>query len=98
MMQKKGFNVSFTGYFLYCDGDRFSDYSFLNQQEATMKFKMSLLPYEVDFNWIEPTLMKIRDCLHQTNCPDHNEECEFGQFWKGCYFIIVHHVWTMYEN
>ena len=29
VMQKKGFNVSSTGYFLYCDGDRFSDYSFL---------------------------------------------------------------------
>ena len=45
-----------------------------------MKFKMSLLPYEVDLSWIEPTLMNIRDCLHQTNCPDHNEECEYGQF------------------
>ena len=28
----KGFNVSRTGYFLYCDGDRFSDYNFLNQR------------------------------------------------------------------
>ena len=83
VMQKKGFNVSSTGYFLYCDGDRFSDYSFLNQQEATMKFKMSLLPYEVDFRWIEPTLMKIKDCLNQTNCPNHAEECEYGQFLKA---------------
>ncbi len=80
VMQKKGFNVSSTGYFLYCDGDRFSNYSFLKQQEATMKFKMSLLPYEVDFGWIEPTLMKIKDCLNQTSCPNHHEECEYGQF------------------
>ena len=37
VMQK--FNIGTAGYFLYCDGDRFSDYSFLNQKEATMKFK-----------------------------------------------------------
>ena len=78
--QKKGFNVSSTGYFLYCDGDRFSDYSFLNQNDASMKFKMSLLSYEVNFDWIEPTLMNIRECLHKKECPDHAPACEYGQF------------------
>ena len=80
VMQKKGFDVSSTGYFLYCDGDRFSDYSFLNEKDASMKFKMNLLSYEVDLSWIEPTLMKIQECLHKSKCPRHNLECEYGQF------------------
>ena len=28
VMRQKGFDVSDEGYFLYCDGDRFSDYDF----------------------------------------------------------------------
>jgi len=24
--------------------------------------------------------MKIKDCLNQTSCPNHNEECEYGHF------------------
>ena len=58
IMRRKGFEVSSTGYFLYCDGDRFSDYQFLRLDEAMMKFKMSLIPYEVKTDWIEPTLMQ----------------------------------------
>ena len=80
VMKQKGFNVSTIGYFLYCDGDRFSDYSFLNEKDASMKFKMNLLSYEVDLSWIEPTLLQIKDCLTQTACPSHNLECEYGQF------------------
>ena len=80
VMKQKGFKVSSIGYFLYCDGDRFSDYNFLNENEANMKFKMSLLTYEVDLSWIEPTLIKIKDCLHQVKCPSHNPDCEYGQF------------------
>jgi hypothetical protein len=49
---RKGFNVSSTGYFLYCDGDRFSNYEFLKSEDAIMKFKMSLLTYEVDTSCI----------------------------------------------
>ena len=80
VMMQKGFNVSRTGYFLYCDGDRFSDYNFLNQKDASMIFKMSLLPYDVNLDWIEPTLMSIRECLHKTKCPPHDINCEYGQF------------------
>ena len=80
VMMQKGFNVSRTGYFLYCDGDRFSDYNFLNQNDASMIFKMSLLPYDVNLDWIEPTLMSIRECLHKTKCPPHDTNCEYGQF------------------
>ena len=83
VMKQKGFNVSSTGYFLYCDGDRFSDYSFLNENDASMKFKMNLLSYEVDLSWIEPTLLQIKDCLTQTTCPSHNFQCEYGQFLKA---------------
>lgn len=80
IMRRKGFEVSSTGYFLYCDGDRFGDYEFLRVDEAMMKFKMSLIPYEVNTDWIEPTLMQIKECLFSDNMPEHNANCEHGQF------------------
>ena len=80
IMRRKGFEVSSTGYFLYCDGDRFSEYDFLQVNEAMMKFKMRLIPYEVNTDWIEPTLMQIKECLLSDAIPSHQADCEHGQF------------------
>lgn len=83
IMRRKGFNVSSIGFFLYCDGDRFSDYEFLKEDKACMEFKMSLLPYEVDTSWIEQTLLQIKHCLNSIYTPAHSEECEYGTFLKA---------------
>jgi len=68
------------GYFLYCDGDRFSDYAFLGDERADMQFKMSLIEYQVDQAWIEPTLKDIRACLDSPETPQHTKGCEYGDF------------------
>ena len=80
VMRQKGFDVSSTGYFLYCDGDRFSDYNFLKDHDASMRFAMSLIEYEVDTTWIEPTLENIKSCLTNPTGPSHNPNCEYGVF------------------
>jgi len=82
VMREKGYDVSSTGYFLYCDGDRFSDYEFLGCQDAHMRFQMTLMPYEVDLSWIEPTLHNIKQCLLEVATPKHNYKCEYGIFLK----------------
>ena len=80
IMRRKGFKVSSTGYFLYCDGDRFTKERFLKSDGAVMQFKMSLLPYEVTTSWIEPTLLEIKNCLNKSSIPEHSNHCEFGIF------------------
>ena len=80
IMRRKGFSISSIGYFLYCDGDRFSDYDFLQTENASMQFKMSLIPYQVDTRWIKNTLIDIRACLTSDIIPNHSETCEFGTF------------------
>ena len=82
VMREKGYDVSSTGYFLYCDGDRFSDYEFLGCQDVHMRFQMTLMPYEVDLSWIEPTLHNIKQCLLELATPKHNYKCEYGIFLK----------------
>ena len=44
-----------------------------------MKFKMSLIPYDVDQSWIENTLSDIRACLNSEIRPQHSQKCEFGR-------------------
>ena len=80
VMRRKGFSISSIGYFLYCDGDRFSEYDFLNAENASMQFKMSLIPYQVDTSWIETALMDVRTCLQSTTTPNHAANCEYGTF------------------
>lgn len=80
VMKHKGFDVSSEGYFLYCDGDRFSEYHFLGEDGAAMRFKMQLIPYKVNTLWVEPTLLNIKECLHLRERPKHSAECECGQF------------------
>jgi len=80
VMRRKGFSVSSIGYFLYCDGDRFSDYDFLHSEDASMQFKMSLISYEVDTSWIESTLLEIKECLRTPIQPKHTANCEYGSF------------------
>ena len=59
VLRRMGFDVSETGYFLYVDGDRFTDRDFLSAHEALMIFKTTLIPYTVDIFWIAPTIVLI---------------------------------------
>ena len=84
IMRRMGINVSDTGYFLYCDGDRFDERPFLGTTDATMYFKMYILPYRVESTWIEPTLKKINKTLNLRACPKHSKDCEQGKLLKAC--------------
>ena len=83
VMRRLGFDVADTGYFLYCDGDRFTESAFLGRKISTMEFKMYLLSYEVEQDWIEPTLNSIKHTLMLESCPSHSPECEYGNFLKA---------------
>ncbi len=82
VMRNKGFEIENIGYFLYCDGDRFTKKQFLNNKIAKMEFKMTLISYQTDTSWIENTLFKIKENLLSKKRPFHNEKCEFGNFLK----------------
>lgn len=71
LMRKKGFKVSNTGYFVYCNGDRSSE-SF----GEVIKFKVKLIPYVGDDSWIEPELFRARRCLEQAKPPRAADNCK----------------------
>jgi hypothetical protein len=80
VMREKGFDIDDIGYFLYCDGDRFTETPFLQSEKAIMEFKLTLIAYQSETAWIEPVLKKVSDLLRSKSCPAHSDNCEHGAF------------------
>ncbi|MDC2963449.1 PD-(D/E)XK nuclease family protein [Gammaproteobacteria bacterium] len=85
VMRKKGYDVSSTGYFVYVDAQHKDIMGMLTDSDpatAWMKFSASIIPYEVDTSWVEPTLLDIkRFLLEQKTCPEHTP---IGNNYSGC--------------
>lgn len=79
LLEQNGFKVSPVGYFVYANGD-----GSLASFDNTLHFETTLVPCEGDTNWIEPTLIKIKECLESDVFPEKNYECEFCQYREAC--------------
>jgi hypothetical protein len=58
LLRQNGFTVSDTGYFVYTNA-RIDAAGFADKLE----FKTKLIPYTGSDNWIEPTLLQMKQCL-----------------------------------
>ncbi|MEE4382808.1 MAG: PD-(D/E)XK nuclease family protein [Pseudomonadales bacterium] len=91
VLRNMGFEVSPIAYFLYVDADRTTP-GMLNEtgDAAAMAFRVHLLEYRGEHDWIEPTLRSIRALLeNRAPCPAHSttghgrkadEPCELGRY------------------
>jgi len=83
--RQKGFDVSNTSYFVYVDAQHKDIEGMFDKQDpsiAWMKFNASIIPYEADPSWVEPTLIEIKDFLmNQSTIPDHTPK---GDNYSGC--------------
>ncbi len=72
LFRQNGFQVSRTGYFVYCNG--------LTDKEtfdAKLDFDIKLIAYEGNDHWIEPTLLAAHKCLMSNEIPTAHRECDF---------------------
>ena len=77
LLRQNGFTVSPTGYFVYTNG-RLDPDGFYNRVE----FQTKIIPYTGDDSWVEPTLLKIKECLEQPDMPAPNSTCEYCRYAK----------------
>lgn len=72
LFRKNGFNVSTTGYFVYCNGltnrDTFG---------AKLDFDIKIIPYEGNDSWIEAKIIEMHRCLMSNAIPGHSADCDF---------------------
>lgn len=71
LLRGTGFNVSDTGYFVYCNGDRSRD-----AFDGAVRFRVSVIPYTGSDAWVEDALMKARDCLRHDHPPEPTPGCK----------------------
>jgi len=72
LLRKNEFNVSDTGYFIYCNGDK-QQPNFDNK----VIFKVSVLEYKGNDKWIEETIFNIKTLLDQNSIPNYSENCSY---------------------
>lgn len=75
LLRKKGFKVSRTGYFVYCNGDSSKD-SF----GGKLEFSTLIIPYIGNDSWVEKTIFDIRQCLEQNDLPESAVTCDFCNY------------------
>lgn len=85
LLRGEGHKVSDTGYFVYANGIANGD-GFFNKVE----FRTNIFPYKGSDAWVEPTLMKIKQCLDSDEMPEvgrqvmnQEEPCEFCTYAKA---------------
>ena len=71
LLRQNDFEVSDTGYFVYCNGDR-SQGSF----KGVLQFSIKLIAYTGCADWIEDVLFDARACLESDELPPFNKNCK----------------------
>jgi len=86
LFRKNGFDVSPTGYFVYCNGDTGKPYF-----DKKLEFDIKVIPYTGDDSWIEGALMDIKKCLMSDKIPEMNSECDFCNYRKNAVVAKMKH-------
>jgi CRISPR/Cas system-associated exonuclease Cas4 (RecB family) len=75
LLRNNGFKVSDTGYFVYCNGIKQKD-----RFDEKLDFKISLLNYTGNGDWIEKTLFDLHKTLNNNSIPNHNKNCDYCNY------------------
>lgn len=71
LLRQTGFDVSDTGYFVYCNGDKSAA-----RFDGVVRFKVTLIPYTGSDSWVEGALQKARACLEADVPPEAASDCK----------------------
>ena len=72
LLRQRGFDVSDTGWFVYCNGRRDRD-----GFDARLDFKISMLPYTGNDHWVDEVLVEIRNVLSADEVPLADDGCDY---------------------
>ena len=86
LFKKNGFNVSDTGYFVYCNGN--ADNPTFDKK---IEFDIKVIPYKGDSSWIDSKLFEIKECLMSDKIPEMNIDCDFCNYRKNAVIAKIKH-------
>ena len=84
LLRKNNLRVSSTGYFVYCNG--------ITEKkifEKKLEFELTLIPYEGDDVWVNPTVRDAYSCLIGDQAPLASEDCDFCAYRDSVFSILI---------
>ena len=75
LLRQNGFRVSSTAYWVYANGDAAAE-----RFDETLRFRMTVIPYEGSDNWVEDHIRAAKECLLRKTPPVAAEECPYCEF------------------
>jgi len=75
LFRQNGFNVSDTGYFVYCNGN--TDKAAF---DGKLEFDIKLIPYTGNADWVGKTILDAIACLKSSALPESGEDCDFCKY------------------
>lgn len=72
LLRRNDFDVSDIGYFLFVNADTGREHF-----NGELKFKLQIIEYSGNDNWVEEAVGYAHDCLMDDQIPDAPEECEW---------------------
>ena len=78
LLKLNKFNVFKTGYWLVCNAQYKDQKTF----SGNLNFKIDLLPYDVNTDYIEDTLVELEKCYNDSKIPQSNSACDACRWQK----------------
>jgi len=78
IFRQLGYDISNVGYFVYANGLKDHGKTFNDKLE----FKTTILPYEADDSWVEPTIVELKKCLDADSIPSSSPDCKYCGYRK----------------
>ena len=75
LLRQNGFKVSNTGYFVYANASTKED-GFNNR----LVFETTLIAYEGNDDWVEPTILETKACLEDSRVPKASGDCDYCRY------------------
>ena len=81
LLRKNGLIVSNTGYFLYVNGDKTTEF-YDQSLVGNMQFKTSLIEYVGNDDWVEGVIDQALICISGERVPDSNLDCDLCRYFR----------------
>lgn len=77
IFRQLGFKVNNTGYFVYANALKNRP-----KFDGRLEFEVQIISHQGNDSWVEPTILKIKDCLESGKIPPADPGCEFCNYRK----------------
>ena len=78
LFRKNGFDVSDTGYFVYCNGNTDKE-----AFDGKLEFDVTVIPYQGGDSWVEEAIGDLYQCLLGDKIPQASGDCDYCAYVKA---------------